>query len=95
MSIFSYVTCTSLIELDRRALKSPQVLELSGIGDSRLLSSLGITPIIDLPGVGENMQEHMFCALTFGELTLRTTREEITYIEMINQNLIQISPLRP
>lgn len=95
MSIFSYDIYTSLIELGRRALKSPQVLELSGIGNSRLLSSLGITPIIDLPGVGENMQEHMFCALTFGELTLRTTREEITFIKMNDQNSIQILPLRP
>lgn len=89
------VIYTYLIQLDPRALKSPQILELSGIGDSRLLRSLDITPIIDLPGVGENMQEHMFCAFTFGELTLRKTREEITYTEMIDQNLIQISPLRP
>lgn len=94
MSIFFYVIYTSLIELDYRALKSPQILELSGIGDSRLLSSLGITPILDLPGVGENMQEHMFCALTFGSLTLRITREERTYTEVFDQNLIQISPLR-
>lgn len=34
---------------------TPQLLELSGIGDSTLLKSKGITPIIDLKGVGENL----------------------------------------
>ncbi|KAF2638099.1 putative aryl-alcohol dehydrogenase [Massarina eburnea CBS 473.64] len=42
------------------ALKTPQVLELSGIGDKKLLESHGIKTLIDSPGVGENMQEHGF-----------------------------------
>jgi len=37
---------------------SPQILELSGIGSHRLLQSLEIESKIDLPGVGENVQEH-------------------------------------
>lgn len=49
------------------ALKSPQILELSGIGNSQLLKTLKIEPVVDLPGVGENMQEHMTCALMFGK----------------------------
>lgn len=49
------------------ALKSPQILELSGIGDSQLLKTLNTEPVVDLPGVGENMQEHMTCALMFGK----------------------------
>lgn len=49
------------------ALKSPQILELSGIGSSHLLKTLKIEPVVDLPGVGENMQEHMTCALMFGK----------------------------
>ena len=39
-------------------VKSPQVLELSGIGNRTLLESLGITCLIDNPGVGENLQDH-------------------------------------
>ncbi|KAF9258992.1 alcohol oxidase [Marasmius fiardii PR-910] len=39
-------------------LKSPQLLELSGIGNSSILHSLGIRTLVDLPGVGENLQDH-------------------------------------
>ncbi|KLO08738.1 GMC oxidoreductase [Schizopora paradoxa] len=49
------------------ALKSPQILELSGIGDKRILEPLGIKTIVHLPGVGANMQEHNL-AITVLEL---------------------------
>ncbi|KLO10847.1 GMC oxidoreductase [Schizopora paradoxa] len=42
------------------ALKSPQILELSGIGNKSVLESFGIETLVDLPGVGENMQEHSY-----------------------------------
>jgi len=38
---------------------SPQVLMLSGIGPKEHLSSVGIETIIDLPGVGSNLQDHL------------------------------------
>ena len=41
------------------ALNSPQLLQLSGIGAAGELSALGITPVVDLPGVGENLQDHL------------------------------------
>jgi choline dehydrogenase len=37
---------------------SPQLLQLSGIGPANHLRSLGITVVQDLPGVGENLNEH-------------------------------------
>ncbi|KAK3386676.1 hypothetical protein B0H63DRAFT_139620 [Podospora didyma] len=37
---------------------SPQLLQLSGIGDATLLKSLGIPVISDLPGVGENLRDN-------------------------------------
>ncbi|KAG2096742.1 alcohol oxidase [Suillus discolor] len=40
------------------ALQTPQILELSGIGNPDLLRRLNIPVIIDLPGVGENLQDH-------------------------------------
>jgi choline dehydrogenase-like flavoprotein len=40
------------------AIQSPQILELSGIGDKHLLQSHGIPTLIDSPGVGENLQDH-------------------------------------
>ncbi|EKM59943.1 uncharacterized protein PHACADRAFT_206161 [Phanerochaete carnosa HHB-10118-sp] len=42
------------------ALKSPQILELSGIGSKSVLEKAGVEVKIDLPSVGENMQEHLF-----------------------------------
>lgn len=40
------------------AVKSPHLLELSGIGRGELLQSLGIPVLHDLPGVGENYRDH-------------------------------------
>ncbi|MGZ4202408.1 MAG: GMC oxidoreductase, partial [Thermoleophilaceae bacterium] len=41
------------------AINSPQLLQLSGVGDPEHLSSVGVTPLHDLPGVGENLQDHL------------------------------------
>jgi choline dehydrogenase len=41
------------------AINSPQLLQLSGVGDASELKALGITPVADLPGVGENLQDHL------------------------------------
>jgi choline dehydrogenase len=40
------------------AVKSPHILELSGIGNPELLTSLGIPVAHELPGVGENYRDH-------------------------------------
>lgn len=41
------------------AFNSPQLLQLAGIGNSEQLRALGIEPVVDLPGVGENLQDHL------------------------------------
>ncbi|MEO8058518.1 MAG: GMC family oxidoreductase N-terminal domain-containing protein [Burkholderiales bacterium] len=45
--------------LSAGALASPKVLQLSGIGAGAPLSALGIPVVRDLPGVGENFQDHL------------------------------------
>ena len=40
------------------AIGSPQILQLSGVGPAALLRAHGIAVRLDLPGVGENMQDH-------------------------------------
>ena len=45
--------------LSAGAIGSPQLLELSGIGDGERLRSLGVPPLAHLPGVGENLQDHL------------------------------------
>lgn len=45
--------------LSAGAIGTPQVLQLSGIGDSTLLQSQGIPVIRHSPGVGRNLQDHL------------------------------------
>lgn len=40
------------------SLKTPQLLELSGVGKASLLKRLGVPVILDLPQVGENLMDH-------------------------------------
>ncbi|MBL8573342.1 MAG: GMC family oxidoreductase N-terminal domain-containing protein [Hyphomicrobiaceae bacterium] len=41
------------------AINSPQLLQLSGIGDPAHLASLGIAPLVARPAVGRNLQDHL------------------------------------
>jgi len=41
------------------AINSPQLLQLSGIGPAEVLRQAGVEPVVDLPGVGENLQDHL------------------------------------
>lgn len=41
------------------AVNSPQLLQLSGVGNAGELAALGIDVVHDLPGVGENLQDHL------------------------------------
>ena len=48
----------------------PQILELSGIGKKSVLDKIGIPQKLDLPGVGENLQEHVVLCISWGETSL-------------------------
>ena len=47
------------VVLSSGAIGTPQILELSGIGSGERLQQLGVTPVHHLPGVGENLQDHL------------------------------------
>src|SRR5918992_533924 len=47
------------------AIQSPQVLELSGIGQGAVLKLAGIDVLHELPGVGENLRDHLHVRLSF------------------------------
>jgi choline dehydrogenase len=53
------------------AYGSPQLLQLSGIGDTSALQALGIAPILDLPAVGRNLHDHPAASVA-----VRTTNTE-------------------
>jgi choline dehydrogenase len=41
------------------AINSPQLLQVSGVGNAAELAALGVDVVHDLPGVGENLQDHL------------------------------------
>jgi choline dehydrogenase len=47
------------VVLSAGAIGSPAILQRSGIGPARVLAPLGIPLVIDLPGVGANLQDHL------------------------------------
>ncbi|KAF8676842.1 GMC oxidoreductase [Rhizoctonia solani] len=53
------------VVLSTGTLLTPQPLELSGIGNSDVLKKHQITPKVDLPGVGENCQDHILVLTTY------------------------------
>jgi choline dehydrogenase len=54
------------VVLSAGAVNSPHLLQLSGIGDPELLRGHGIEVVHALPGVGENLQDHLQLRLIFG-----------------------------
>lgn len=61
------------------AIGSPQLLLLSGIGPAKQVEALDIAPSADLPGVGENLQDH----LSVGESYFCTHPVSLTDIETL------------
>ena len=59
------------------AIKTPQLLMLSGIGPTEHLGSMGIKTSVNLKGVGENLQDHLLVATGF-ECTKNVTIHKIT-----------------
>ena len=49
-----------------RTMKTPQILELSGIGDPEVLKKIGVETKVDLPAVGTNVQDHLFAGFAYG-----------------------------
>lgn len=58
-------------------IQSPQLLELSGIGDTRLLQQQGIAVRKHLPGVGENLRDHLHARLMIEVKGLATLNETL------------------
>jgi choline dehydrogenase len=64
------------------AIQTPKVLMLSGIGDHAELTRVGISPVQHLPGVGQNLQDHVGIGCIWESpepLSPRNTASEATY----------------
>jgi choline dehydrogenase len=66
------VAATKETILAAGAIGSPQLLQLSGIGSEKLLRPLGIPLVHSLPGVGENLQDHLQIRMQYKVQNART-----------------------
>jgi len=53
------ITASKEVILAAGSINSPKLLMLSGVGEEKALRSLGIDVVENLPGVGENLQDHV------------------------------------
>jgi choline dehydrogenase-like flavoprotein len=68
------------VVLSAGSIQSPGLLELSGIGGKSVLDAAGIAQVIDLPGVGENLQDHIRIQASY------QLKEEYTSFDILRYN---------
>ena len=79
-----YFKASREVVLSAGAFASPQLLLLSGIGDTEILKQHGIECLHELPGVGKNLQDHLF----YGVSALSTIQKGMNHeIRPLNQLL--------
>ncbi|EPE24373.1 FAD/NAD(P)-binding protein [Glarea lozoyensis ATCC 20868] len=59
------VTCSREVILAAGAVHTPQILELSGIGDAKVLETFDIPVKLNLPGIGNNFQDHPYVGVVY------------------------------
>jgi choline dehydrogenase len=69
--------CRGEVLLSAGSLQSPQLLQLSGIGPRALLDRFGIPVVHELPGVGENLQDHLQIRLGYECTKPITTNDQL------------------
>lgn len=67
-----YARAHAEVILAAGAIGSPQLLQLSGVGPGRYLSSLGLEVVHDLQGVGSNLQDHLQLRMIYKLKNART-----------------------
>ena len=67
------------VVLSSGAIGSPKILQLSGVGPRGLLEKVGVPVVKDLPGVGQNLQDHLQIRLVF-KTSQRTLNDEVNNI---------------
>jgi choline dehydrogenase-like flavoprotein len=75
--------CRGEVVLAAGALGSPQLLMLSGVGPAAALAEHGIAPVLDKPGVGANLQDHLQLRLIYKVSGLKTLNE--TYHSLLGR----------
>ena len=76
------------------AVRTPQLLELSGVGDPRRLEPLGIPVVHALPGVGENLQDHLMVRITYHARFTRTVNDMMRDRWRLMREVIEFAAMR-
>ncbi|KAK7424599.1 hypothetical protein QQZ08_008609 [Neonectria magnoliae] len=71
------VSVSREVILSAGSVKSPQILELSGIGSREVLAQANVHLKVDSPAVGENLQDHLMLATIFEVDPLLANREDL------------------
>jgi choline dehydrogenase len=72
------IRCAGEVILAGGVINSPQLLMLSGFGPAPHLQRLGIEVVRDLPGVGENLHDHMYANLVYRAPRRHSVNHRIT-----------------
>ncbi len=72
------ITARREVILSAGAINSPQLLQVSGLGPAELLKAHGIDVIQDLPGVGENLHDHLQVRIIYKVSNTRTLNQRMS-----------------
>ena len=68
--------CDREVVMAAGAIGTPQILQLSGIGPAETLRAASVTPVVELPGVGENLQDHLQLRMIYKVSNARTLNHQ-------------------
>jgi len=72
-----YAKASREVILAAGAIGSPQLLQLSGVGSGKLLQQFGIPVVHDLPGVGENLHDHLQVRMQYKVSGVKTLNQMV------------------
>ncbi len=90
------LACRREVVVSAGTIKSPQLLMLSGIGPGQHLREAGITPVVDLPAVGQNLGEHPLFMMSWkarGNTFVRHLRYDRATLSMLRWALAKTGPM--
>lgn len=86
-SALNTITANREVILCAGAIASPQILQLSGIGDIDHLQSIGVTALRHLPGVGQNLRDHYAVRTVVKIRNSQTINERVRGLSLVKEVL--------
>ena len=81
----NYISANREVIISAGAINSPHLLQLSGIGSSELLKSIGVEVLHELSGVGENLRDHYAPRFCGRVKNLSTINEQSKGLAMVGE----------